>query len=330
MNSRDIVNPFFSVVMPLYNKRSVVRRAIFSVVEQSFSNFELIIIDDGSTDGSLEEIGYFTSDGRVRILQTENFGAASARNSGIDMAIGKFIAFIDADDEWDNGFLAYMHQLIEQNPNRIIFSSAYAEVFELECKERQIPGLGEIDLQATSQIVLEAPDYFQKLIGMGYSINNSSTTVVDRNFICKYEVRFPVGQKYYEDHYVWYSLVSLGGLVYGPKVLVKIYKNAENRSHSSWTVKVAVDSLLQLQSNLKGFYSRIDETVPSYISRTITSRASYIARIAIRQSNFQEYKYVLSSCPIGPFYRLAEYSVVFHLYKRLAALVSKVRSIRAV
>jgi len=322
------MHPFYTVVMPLYNKRSVVQRAVCSVLQQSFEDLEMIIIDDGSTDGSVDEIRNLTSDSRVRVLETENFGAASARNTGIDLASGKYIAFIDADDEWDHGFLAYMHQLIEENPSRIVFSSAYTEVSAIERKERLITYLGKFDLQVASQNIIEAPDYFQKLIEAGFSINNSSTTVIDRNYLSKYRVRFPIRQKYYEDHYVWYSLISIGGLVYGPRVLVNIYKDAENRSHSSWTARLAIDSLVQLKMSLDIFYSGISKTVPGYVSRTINKRAEYIARVAIRQSNFEEYKYVISTWPVGIVYQFAKHSVVFYLYKRLAGLMSIARKLK--
>ena len=88
--------PVVSVIMPLYNKRPYVRRAIDSVRKQRFSDWELIIIDDGSTDGSASEIP--KDDGRIRFFQQENAGPAAARNRGIREARGEFVAFLDADD----------------------------------------------------------------------------------------------------------------------------------------------------------------------------------------------------------------------------------------
>jgi len=82
--------------MPLYNKRSYVRRAIESIQQQTLADWELIIIDDGSTDGSTAEIPL--NDKRIRLLQKENAGPAAARNRGIRKARGEFITFLDADD----------------------------------------------------------------------------------------------------------------------------------------------------------------------------------------------------------------------------------------
>ena len=88
--------PVVSVIMPLYNKRPYVRRAIDSVCEQTFTDWECIIIDDGSTDGSVSEIP--TDDGRIRFFQQKNAGPAAARNRGIGEARGELVAFLDADD----------------------------------------------------------------------------------------------------------------------------------------------------------------------------------------------------------------------------------------
>jgi glycosyltransferase involved in cell wall biosynthesis len=93
-------NPVVSVVLPTYNRASLLNRAIRSVLAQSYSNFELIVIDDGSTDETYVVMNGFR-DRRIRYISLEhNTGAAAARNVGIRMARGKFLAFQDSDDEW--------------------------------------------------------------------------------------------------------------------------------------------------------------------------------------------------------------------------------------
>lgn len=89
-------NPLVSVVMPLYNKRRYVKRAIDSVQKQTFGDWELIIIDDGSTDGSADEIP--RNDHRIRDFFQENAGPGAARNYGIKKALGELVTFLDADD----------------------------------------------------------------------------------------------------------------------------------------------------------------------------------------------------------------------------------------
>lgn len=89
-------HPLISVIMPLYNKRRYVRRAVDSVIQQAFPNWELIIVDDGSTDGSVDEIP--RNDSRIRLYRQANAGPAAARNYGILMATGELVTFLDADD----------------------------------------------------------------------------------------------------------------------------------------------------------------------------------------------------------------------------------------
>ena len=89
-----------SVVIPTYNRSDVVGRAIESVLAQTYTNFELLVIDDGSDDDTKKTIERII-DGRIRYHKhTQNLGESQARNTGVSRAIGKFIAFLDSDDEW--------------------------------------------------------------------------------------------------------------------------------------------------------------------------------------------------------------------------------------
>lgn len=93
------MQPTVSVVMPVYNVEDYVSEAINSVLNQTFRNFELIIVDDGSTDRSLEICQSFDDD-RIRIVSQRNRGLAGARNTGIIHSCGRFVAFLDSDDRW--------------------------------------------------------------------------------------------------------------------------------------------------------------------------------------------------------------------------------------
>ena len=98
--------PLISIIVPIYNSEKYLYRCVDSILEQSFSDFELLLINDGSKDDSgriCDE--YFAKDNRVRVFHKENGGASSARNCGLDWAIGKYICFIDADDWIDKDYL---------------------------------------------------------------------------------------------------------------------------------------------------------------------------------------------------------------------------------
>lgn len=109
--------PFFSVVVPLHNKGPHVARAIASVLQQTDRDFELLIIDDASTDGGLDEVGRF-SDPRLRVIRREKPGPGgyAARNLGIQHSTAPWVAFLDADDSWDDRHLSNMRLLSERYP----------------------------------------------------------------------------------------------------------------------------------------------------------------------------------------------------------------------
>ena len=93
----SMVSIFFSIIIPLYNKAKYIENTIQSVLKQTFKNFEVIVVDDGSTDDGPEKVGLI-SDCRIRLIRKENGGVSSARNRGIAEARGENIAFLDADD----------------------------------------------------------------------------------------------------------------------------------------------------------------------------------------------------------------------------------------
>jgi len=88
-----------SVVIPFYNGASFLKEAVESVLSQGIEDMEIVLVDDGSTDDSVEKINQI-KDARIKIMRQENAGAATARNNGVKLATGKYISFLDADDIW--------------------------------------------------------------------------------------------------------------------------------------------------------------------------------------------------------------------------------------
>jgi len=107
-----------SVIIPTYNRREKVKNAIVSVLAQKFKNFELIVVDDGSTDGT--NPSDWPKDVRIQFMQQTNKGVSSARNKGVLHAKGNLIAFLDSDDEWLPWKLTKQVQFFEENPTVLI------------------------------------------------------------------------------------------------------------------------------------------------------------------------------------------------------------------
>ena len=119
--------PYFSVVIPLYNKENFIQATLQSVLNQTFTDYEIIIVEDCSTDKSLE-VASKISNIRIRIIQHEkNKGLSASRNTGIKNANANYIAFLDADDLWKDTFLQELFKLISEFPEAKLFATNYEE-----------------------------------------------------------------------------------------------------------------------------------------------------------------------------------------------------------
>lgn len=174
----------FSVIIPLYNKAPFIRRAIDSVLRQEFEDYEIIVVNDGSTDGggSLVEKTYGE---RVKLFNQTNSGVSVARNLGIQQAQFPWIAFLDADDYWHPQYLKLMAQAISENPGIGIFGAHYDSV-----RLSENPQLKYFLFQ----------DYFKQAVRNTYFF--TSATVVKKLFFEKNE-GFDPRIKLGEDIDVW-------------------------------------------------------------------------------------------------------------------------------
>lgn len=117
--------PRFSVIIPVYNKEKYLSKTIESVLQQSFLDFEIIIINDGATDSSEKIIEGF-KDPRIQYIKQENQGVSAARNAGIKAANTNYIALLDADDIWKENYLEQINTLIEGYPKQHVFAAVCA------------------------------------------------------------------------------------------------------------------------------------------------------------------------------------------------------------
>ncbi|PKN92349.1 MAG: hypothetical protein CVU44_14510 [Chloroflexi bacterium HGW-Chloroflexi-6] len=124
-------NPVVSVILPTYNRAICLPKAINSVLEQDFADFELIVIDDGSTDDTHQVVAQF-NDARIRYYRfDQNQGIGYGRSVGVEQARGKFLAFIDSDDIWLPGKLSWMIDLLERYPQIDILFSDFVNINHL-------------------------------------------------------------------------------------------------------------------------------------------------------------------------------------------------------
>lgn len=126
---------FFTVIIPLYNKEKYIENAIKSILNQTFTDFELLIVNDCSTDKSVEIASELLSE-KVQIIHNEkNSGLAATRNTGIKKATSNYVTFLDADDLWKPHFLEKIFHLIQNFPEARIFGTNYEEIWDKTIKK---------------------------------------------------------------------------------------------------------------------------------------------------------------------------------------------------
>lgn len=257
----------FSVIIPLYNKEHFISRAIKSVLFQSFHEFEMIIIDDGSTDKSVTEAEKF-EDTRIRIVRQQNAGVSAARNRGIQEAKYDFIAFLDADDEWLPDYLMTIHSLINKYPKCSVFATQY--VLRSHSDSQPINTQG---LSFERDGILE--NYF--------SIASKNVPPLWTSAICvKKEAintigGFPLGIKSGEDLLTWARLASSYPIAFSTQHL-SIYHNEVEK----WEPGRPTDSKdtvgIELKKLLKTIHENQKKSLKKYIGFWHKMRASTFLR----------------------------------------------------
>ena len=251
---RSEKKPFFSVVVPLYNKKPHIKRSVSSVLIQTFEDFELIVVDDGSTDASLDELKDI-KDNRLKIFEKENGGASSARNFGIKQAKADYVAFLDADDEWNEAFLETIVEMYDLFPDK----GMYATACEL------VDNFSESTIVIKNkEIIFKIEDYFKEFVKLGAPVSNSSSTVVKKELLIAVGL-FPEYLTNFEDWNVWFKVALLSDTVYTQRILSSIHLDAENRSNQ-YTSKKPIDLLKE--------YDKLIIDIERFINKHKTNRQS--------------------------------------------------------
>lgn len=209
----------FSIVIPLYNKEAEINKTLQSVILQTFQDYEVVVIDDGSTDNSLHIASMYESR-RFKVVSKINGGVSSARNLGIQLAVGDYVVFLDSDDSLYKNHLQTLSDLIDEYPDNVLFSTNH--IIEENGRFFNAPS----SLPDGFQGKVKEP--FQEL-SKGLSLLNSSTTCVRRD-ILREDMLFPVGVSRGEDLYLWIKIIARYGICHSSLRTVVINRDASERS----------------------------------------------------------------------------------------------------
>lgn len=220
---------FISVVIPLYNKRSSITKTINSVLNQTHTEFEVIIVNDGSTDDSLEMASKI-EDSRIKIMSTENRGVSAARNTGVAAAENELIAFLDADDYWEPSFLREQSAMIEAFPEAAMYGVNYADINNGKI-EAYKQGMGD-----------SFCGYVENYFGTSHGDLFCSSSVVVRKKAFQMVDGFDERIRYAEDLDLWYRIILKYPVVYNDVVLAYYNKDAENRAETNINAHFAIEA----------------------------------------------------------------------------------------
>ena len=212
--------PTISVVIPLYNKQREVAAAVRSALAQSYPPAEIVVVDDGSTDGGAEIVRGIRSP-LVKLVRQSNAGVCAARNRGIAESTGAYVALLDADDEWESGFLAAIAAMIREFPGCGLYCTGFSIVSH--------DGVFPAETPSERGVV----GNFFRDSAHRYIAIPSASCIPRRVFD---DVGgFPEGMKIAEDLYMWIKIARRYKVCFSPERLVRYSRVASNRSASVYT-----------------------------------------------------------------------------------------------
>jgi glycosyltransferase involved in cell wall biosynthesis len=279
----------FSIVISVYNKADYIENTLKSVVNQSFDDFEIIVVNDGSSDNSLEIINSINDD-RISVITTENLGASMARNKGIEESNSDFIALLDGDDYWDKDYLKTIYDAISIFPNQKVFSVAIAQKY----KNKIVPVNYSFNQTETFRI----HNFFES--SKKYSLLSSSSVVFHKAIIKqtgKFDPNIVSGQ----DTDLWIRFGLHYDIVFINKELVTYTHNTNSLSNTTFNLsqKPKFDNYLTYEKDnllLKAYLdkNRYSMAILSKFQNNKKSFEFYLNNIDFKNLNTKQ-KLVLKS-----------------------------------
>ena len=317
--------PLISIVVPVYNVKAFLAKCLDSIVKQTYMNLEIIVVDDGSTDGS-EEIcdSYAERDGRISVIHKENGGLASARNAGIDLAHGEYIGFVDSDD-FIEPFMyeKLLKALLKHSCEIAVCGINYVFDDGTVIPKANLEPERIFDFQ---QAITEMNTF--RLFDMGAWSKLYSRRLFD-------DIRFPIG-KLSEDFFIMYKLFNRSRyVVYVPDACYNYFQRANSITKSKKInhdfLEAAYEQMLFLDKNYPDL-SIVGHT--SYASAALTVYDSYLKNRVKCPKDFllrchsiikENESYIRRSDYISPakrvqfilyIFNIPVYNVIFRLYRK--------------
>ena len=228
----------FTVVIPLFEKGPYVRRALESVCAQTVPAAEILVVNDGSTDGGDDVARAFVPPAggpRVRVIDQPNRGVSSARNAGVAAASQPYVAFLDADDRWAPEFLARMRELIERCPHAMLYGAGF--VTTRDGRDLRRYGVVPAEIEGSDPRGGRV-DFFRGLARE--FIVHSSSMVVPKAALERIG-GFPEGITHGEDFLVWAKLALAGPVVLTPEPLATYDVGVPGQAVAYWQTGYRTD-----------------------------------------------------------------------------------------
>lgn len=243
----------FSVVIPLYNKAHTIIGTLNTILAQTFQKFEIVIINDGSTDDGVNVIMNFKIDPRIRIISQNNQGVSMARNRGVIEAKYEYIAFLDGDDEWLPGYLEKMKEAIDLFPD----SGMYCCAGYVRDK-----GGNHIRLATKYKNKIQEINFFEN---PGVFVHSSATVVKKDAF--NLTAGFPFGMKRNEDFALFFTLALHVPVVYCG-YLLSVYVGCIEGQATNTPGKLVLNHIIDRYNLVHKNYLKLNYNNPSYIIYT--------------------------------------------------------------
>lgn len=270
--------PMISVIIPIYNAEIYLRRCLDSVVCQAYTDLEIILINDGSVDGSGEICGeYAEHDKRIKVINEENRGVSAARNIGLRVAQGEYVCFVDADDEVDVNYVQYLYSLMITNEADV---SACSVMRVREQKDRR-----NIDKE-NRDCVEKVFTQNEALVNMiykkdltGYSVAKLMKREIINNIY--FEEKLKVAEDF---AFVFDVLIRAGKVVYGGNSLYIYYQNSGSCMHDKDWTKYQVTWSMFVDSEGK-YYKLGREVKAAFINYLFVGALGFYSQIDLSDEN---------------------------------------------